>query len=224
MEIIRTENLSKIYNPKSDVPIKALNSVNLSVCEGETLAIMGPSGCGKSTLLHILGCLDEPSEGRYFLEGNEVCFENNKKTAKLRNEKLGFVLQNYGLIGERSVYDNIIIPLIFAGATISKEEKRLDTLMDKLGILHLKKKKCNDLSGGEKQRTAIARALANNPKVLLADEPTGALDEATGKNIMALFMQINREQGTTIIIVTHDPNIAAYCSRTIHMKDGKTVE
>ena len=223
MEIIRTENLFKIYNPKSGVPVKALGGVNLSVNEGETLAIRGPSGCGKSTLLHILGCLDEPSDGKYFLEGKELGFENNKKTAKLRSEKLGFVLQNYGLIGERTVYDNITIPLIFAGATVSKEEKRLDVLMDKLGILHLKKKRCNDLSGGEKQRTAIARALANNPKVLLADEPTGALDEATGKNIMDLFMQINKEKGTTVIVVTHDPNIAAYCNRTVYMKDGKIV-
>lgn len=224
MEIIRTENLSKIYNPKSSVPIKALNDVNLSINEGEMLAIMGPSGCGKSTLLHILGCIDDPSAGKYFLEGKEVCFKNNKGTAKLRGEKLGFVLQNYGLIGERTVYDNISIPLIFAGASVSKEEKRLDLLMERLGILHLKKKRCNDLSGGEKQRTAIARALANQPKIILADEPTGALDESTGKNIMELFVQINKKQGTTIIVVTHDPNIALYCDRKIYMKDGKIVK
>ena len=223
MDIIRTENLVKIYNANTEAPVKALNGASISVSEGETLAIRGPSGCGKSTLLHILGCLDEPTSGKYFLNGNEVSFENNKTTAKLRNKELGFVLQNYGLIGERTVFDNIVIPLIFAGADISKEEKRLDVLMDRLGILKLKKKKCNDLSGGEKQRTSIARALVNNPKVLLADEPTGALDVATGKSIMELFMDINKEQNTTLIIVTHDPSVAEYCGRTIFMQDGKIV-
>jgi putative ABC transport system ATP-binding protein len=219
MLMIKTENLRKVYNPKSSSPVKALKGVSLSVEKGEMVAIQGPSGCGKSTLLHILGCLDDPTEGEYYFNDSKVSFSNNSTVAKLRNKDIGFILQSYGLIGERSVFDNVVIPLIFANLNISREEKRVAALLDKLGIAHLKKNKCNDLSGGEKQRTAIARALVNQPKILLADEPTGALDSTNGKQCIELLKSINAE-GTTIIIVTHDDSIASYCNRIIRMKDG----
>jgi len=218
-EIIRTEKLEKIYNIFTKAPVHALKGVDLTVEEGEMAAIQGPSGCGKSTLLHILGCLDYPSKGKYYFRGNEVIFSNNAEIARMRNKEVGFILQNYGLLGERSVYDNVIIPLIFANKNPKKEAERIDTLLDSLGILHLKHTLTDNISGGERQRCAIARALINEPSVILADEPTGALDSENGKQCMALLRDINKK-GTTVIVVTHDDNVAACCDRIIRMKDG----
>ena len=217
--IIRTENLEKLYNIMTKAPIHALKGVSLEINEGEMVAIQGPSGCGKSTLLHILGCLDYPNKGKYFYKGNEVAFSNNSEIAKMRNKEIGFILQNYGLIGERTVYDNVIIPLVFANKNPKKEESRINELLDSLGILHLKDSIADNISGGERQRCAIARALVNEPSVILGDEPTGALDSENGKQCMALLREINKK-GTTVIIVTHDDSVAACCDRIIRMKDG----
>ena len=220
--IIRTENLEKLYNIMTKAPIHALKGVSLEINEGEMVAIQGPSGCGKSTLLHILGCLDYPNKGKYFYKGNEVTFSNNSEIAKMRNKEIGFILQNYGLIGERTVYDNVIIPLVFANKNPKKEESRINELLDSLGILHLKDSIADNISGGERQRCAIARALVNEPSVILGDEPTGALDSENGKQCMALLREINKK-GTTVIIVTHDDSVAACCNRIIRMKDGLIV-
>jgi len=217
--IIRTENLEKLYNIMTKAPIHALKGVSLEINEGEMVAIQGPSGCGKSTLLHILGCLDYPNKGKYFYKGNEVTFSNNSEIAKMRNKEIGFILQNYGLIGERTVYDNVIIPLVFANKNPKKEESRINELLDSLGILHLKDSIADNISGGERQRCAIARALVNEPSVILGDEPTGALDSENGKQCMALLREINKK-GTTVIIVTHDDSVASCCDRIIRMKDG----
>ncbi|MDF2685205.1 MAG: phosphonate transporter ATP-binding protein, partial [Clostridia bacterium] len=190
--IIKTENLTKIYNILTKAPVNALKGVSIEIGKGEMVAVQGPSGCGKSTLLHILGCLDYPNKGKYFLNGEEIEFGNNKKIAEIRNKKIGFVLQQYGLIGERTVYDNVVIPLIFANKNLRNENKRVDEVLERLKIRHLKNTICDNLSGGERQRTAIARALINSPDIILADEPTGALDSANGQACMDLFGELNR--------------------------------
>ena len=222
MNIIKTENLTKIYNIFTKAPVNALKGVSIEIEKGEMVAIQGPSGCGKSTLLHILGCVDYPNKGKYILDDKEVEFGNNTKIAEIRNKKIGFVLQQYGLIGERKVYDNVVLPLIFANKNLKKEDKHVDALLDKLGILHLKNTTCDNLSGGERQRTAIARALINSPDIILADEPTGALDSANGQACMDLFKNLNKE-GITIVMVTHDSNLASQCKRIIYLKDGVVV-
>lgn len=222
MSIIRTELLDKSYNILTKAPVHALKGVSFEINDGEMVAIQGPSGCGKSTLLHILGCLDYPNKGKYFFKDKEVVFSNNSEIAKMRNKEIGFILQSYGLIGERTVYDNVVIPLIFANKNPKKDEKRINELLESLGILHLKDTIADNISGGERQRCAIARALINEPSVILGDEPTGALDSENGKQCMALLREINRK-GTTVVIVTHDDSVAACCDRIIRMKDGNII-
>nr|WP_122012213.1 ABC transporter ATP-binding protein [Maliibacterium massiliense] len=220
MEKVRLENVEKTYNLDGGSVVNALRGIDLSVQEGEMLAIRGVSGSGKSTLLHIIGCLDVPTKGAYFLGGKQVAVNNGKEMARIRNEEIGFVLQQFGLLLERQAIDNVRIPLMFASRDRAKYMlgKSLK-MMKKLHIDHLAYKPCQQLSGGEKQRVAIARALVNNPNLILADEPTGALDTKTRDDIMGVFRSLTQE-GKTVIIVTHDPAVADMCDRTRTIVDG----
>ena len=216
--MIQIENLSKVFRT-SEVETIALNHVNIEVKEGEFVAIMGPSGCGKSTLLNILGLLDNPTEGSYKLLGNEVANLKEKERTRLRKGVIGFVFQSFNLIDELNVYENVELPLIYAGVPASKRRKLAKEYLEKVELTDRSHHLPSELSGGQKQRVAIARALVNNPSIILADEPTGALDTKTGNQIMQLLVELNKE-GKTIIMVTHEPEIAAYAKRQIVIRDG----
>jgi putative ABC transport system ATP-binding protein len=219
MSIIELKDIKKNYG-KDLSKVEALKGINLSIKQGEMVAIMGPSGGGKSTLLNIIGCIDTPTEGTYLLEGQEVSKLNFNKLSFARNKKLSFIFQNFALLKDFSVIDNVIMPLNFRKIS-GKDKKRLAfQYLDKLEMKDLYNKKVKNLSGGQQQRVAIARALAQESNIILADEPTGALDQNNGKNIMNILKDLNEEENKTIIIVTHDPNIASYCSRIINLKDG----
>ncbi|GKX67743.1 ABC transporter ATP-binding protein [Inconstantimicrobium mannanitabidum] len=222
MEILRLENIHKVYG-KGNLQMEALKGVNLVVNEGELIAIIGVSGSGKSTLLNIIGTLDKASTGKYILEGKETEKYSEKEMAKLRNKTFGFVVQHFALIKGFSVYDNVEIPLAYSKGNKKKYEERVKTMLTKLGIRDKIDSKPNQLSGGQCQRVAIARALVNDAKILLADEPTGALDKQTGQEVLDIFKKLN-EEGKTVIIVTHDEKIANQCNRVIRMEDGKIVE
>lgn len=219
MDIIRFENLSKIYG-KSENKLYALKNVNINIKQGEMVAIMGPSGSGKSTLLNIIGFIDEPTEGKYFLRDLELSELHKNMLYKIRNKEIGFVFQYFALLKEYSVLDNVILPLSYRKMSRSNCRKIALEYMEKLGIKDLWNKLPSELSGGQQQRVAIARALVGNPEIILADEPTGALDQKTGEDIMKVLSEINAS-GKTVIIVTHDINIASYCSRTIDIRDGE---
>lgn len=218
VELIKMKDISKIYNMGNST-FTALGEVNLTICKGEYVAIVGPSGAGKSTLMNILGCLDTASSGEYILDGlNTKC--SDSKLAEIRNSKIGFIFQNYNLLPKLSVLENVELPLLYLG--LSKKvvkEKALESLK-RVGLESHLKHKSTELSGGQKQRVAIARALATQPQIILADEPTGALDSKTGKEVLAMLEDLNKE-GNTIIIITHDNEIAAEAKRIIHVKDGK---
>jgi len=220
MKIIETKELVKIYGQNS-LQIKALDNVNLSINKGEFVAIMGPSGCGKSTLLYILGCLDKPNSGTYYLDGKEVSKKTSSKTlARIRGNKIGFIFQTFNLLPRTSALNNVILPAIYSG--IKNRKKRAIELLSRVGLEKRIHHKPNQLSGGEQQRVAIARSLMNNPEIILADEPTGNLDSKSGAEIMKLLHELNQE-GKTIIAVTHDENIAKQTQRIIRMKDGKII-
>jgi putative ABC transport system ATP-binding protein len=220
MEKLRLENVHKTYNLGTENPVYAVRGVNISVNEGEMLAIRGVSGSGKSTILHMVGCLDVPTEGTYFLNGKKVEVNNGKEMARIRNEEIGFVLQQFGLLLERKAIDNVGIPLLFArGKRGRNREGKAFRMMQKLSIDHLADKPCEQLSGGEKQRVAIALALVNNPSLVLADEPTGALDTKTRQEIMGVLRGL-ADEGKTVVIVTHDPAVAQACDRILTIKDG----
>lgn len=221
MELIKLNNIEKIYGEKEN-KVTALNKVNLSVNKGELVAIMGSSGSGKSTLLNVIGLLDKPSNGEYILEGNHTNKFNNSSLAKIRNKYFGFVVQSFALINDYTVTENIEIPLEYAKVKAKERRKIIKNLLSKLGLDDKSDKTPKELSGGQCQRVAIARALANNPEVILADEPTGALDQKTGQDVMNKFISLNRE-GKTVIIVTHDPKIARLCDRIIEIEDGKII-
>ena len=215
--------LTKIYG-KKDNQTKALNDISLEVNKGDMIGIMGRSGCGKSTLLNILGCIDVPDSGEYYIDGDLVDFKRLRNLNIIRNEKISFIFQNFSLIREFSVLDNVIMPLNFRKMANKDRLKLAEKYLEEVGILHLKKKKVMNLSGGEQQRVAIARALCQETDIILADEPTGALDEENSTLIMNILKELNIKYKKTVIIVTHDPIVAGYCENILRMNDGKWVE
>ncbi len=219
--VIKTEEIKKIYHMGS-VDVHALRSANIQIEAGEFVSIMGPSGSGKSTLMHILGCLDSPSEGKYFLDGEEVSRFSKNKLAWIRNIKIGFVFQTFNLLPHINVLKNVELPLMYAGVNASKRGKMAADLLERLGLGERLHHKPSELSGGQRQRVAIARAVINNPAIILADEPTGNLDSQSGSDILTIFKELHREKNT-IIMVTHDPHIARIADRTISLKDGEVI-
>lgn len=220
MNIIDIKGLNKTYNIGKTNATHALCGVDLQICEGESLAIMGVSGSGKSTLLHVIGCLDDFNEGEYTLAGKSAANLTPKEQSSIRNNDIGFVLQDYGLIYHESVYNNIRLPLLFSDKYSYKQIKnRVKEIMQLLNIQDLEKKKVKELSGGQKQRVAIARAIINDPAILLADEPTGALDSKTANEIMNLLLDLNAK-GKTLIVVTHDIAVANMMGRIVRIVDG----
>jgi putative ABC transport system ATP-binding protein len=220
--VIRIENLSKNYETAAgEVP--ALVDVDLHVDEGEFVAIMGPSGSGKSTFMNILGCLDVPSSGRYILNGTDVGTLDKDRLAHLRNRVIGFVFQGFNLLQRANLTENVALPLVYSGIGRAEREERARELLAKVGLGKYGNSFPNQISGGQQQRVAIARALVNNPRLILADEPTGNLDSHTSQGIMQLFTQLNKEEGITIVLVTHESDIAAYTKRLVSFRDGRVV-
>lgn len=220
--MIRLEGIGKAYY-MGDVEIRALDRINLSIQRGEFLSIMGPSGSGKSTLLNILGVLDQPSFGTYYLEDVDITRLKDRELAQIRNRHFGFIFQSYNLFPELTALENVMVPLMYAGKSKRERLERAENLLADVGMGHRLRHLPTQLSGGEQQRVAIARALANNPTLILADEPTGNLATDQGAEVMGILQRLN-EQGTTIVIVTHDPNISAYGKRLVTLRDGSIVE
>jgi putative ABC transport system ATP-binding protein len=218
MNIIETQGLTKTFG-NNGAAVHALRGIDLTVGRGEFVALIGPSGSGKSTLMAILGCLDSPSEGRYLLDGEPVEGLSGSELAQIRNEKVGFVFQNYNLLPKASIARNVELPLLYAGVSRKARRKRALELLERVGIPEKANVLPAVLSGGQRQRVAIARALANNPALLLADEPTGALDSKTGAEVLDLFGELH-SQGNTVILVTHDPHIASLAQRQVELYDG----
>mgnify|MGYP000565998281 CR=1 FL=1 len=216
--MIRMERVTKIYR-LGQIEVPALRGIDLEIKPGEMVAIMGPSGSGKSTLMNIMGCLDQPTSGIYELEGIPVSRLNDNQLAEIRNKKIGFVFQTFNLLPRTSALANVELPLIYGGGT-NRRERALEALR-KVGILERAKHRPSELSGGEQQRVAIARALVNNPSIILADEPTGNLDSKTSREIMELFARLNQDEGITVVLVTHDREMAEYARRIIHLRDGQ---
>jgi len=219
--MIKIENLEKVYRTE-EVETKALNKVSLAVKEGEFVAIMGPSGCGKSTLLNILGLLDEPDGGSFQFLGTEISKFNERNRADLRKKNLGFVFQSFNLIDELTVFENVELPLIYLGVGAAERKEKVEKVLEKMQIMHRRNHFPQQLSGGQQQRVAVARAVINNPKLILADEPTGNLDSSNGNEVMELLTELN-EAGTTVIMVTHSEHDARYAHRIIRLLDGEVV-
>ncbi len=219
--VIALEAINKVYG--GAVPYHALRDVSLVVAPGEMVAIVGASGTGKSTLMNVIGCLDRPTSGAYFLSGERVSTLGDDELARARNRQIGFVFQSFQLLARYSALKNVALPLIYAGVGAKEGEARARAALERVGLGDRLHNRPNELSGGQKQRVAIARAVVNRPSLILADEPTGALDTRTGEEIMALFQDLNR-QGVTMVIVTHEPDVAACCGRQIRMQDGRVIE
>ena len=220
--VIVLENIVKTYS-MGDSSFNALDGINLSIEKGSFVAIMGPSGSGKSTMMNIIGCLDRPTSGAYWLDGQQVAELSDDELALVRNEKIGFVFQNFNLLPRMNALHNVALPLIYAGIPLAERLKRAEKALIAVGLGDRIQHKPNEMSGGQQQRVAIARAMVNEPAILMADEPTGNLDTKSGDEVMRLFTAIH-EQGRTVILVTHEPEIAAYTERTLVMRDGKIVQ
>ena len=219
--MIKIENLSKVFRTE-EVETVAVNGVNLQVSEGEFVAIMGPSGCGKSTLLNTLGLLDNPTSGSYQLLGTEVADLQEKQRTRLRKGVIGFVFQSFNLIDELNVFENVELPLTYLGVKASERKRMVNDMLKRMNISHRAKHFPQQLSGGQQQRVAIARAVITNPKLILADEPTGNLDSKNGQEVMNLLTELNQE-GTTVVMVTHSKRDASYAHRIVHLFDGSVV-
>jgi putative ABC transport system ATP-binding protein len=221
-EVIRAENLYKTYR-MGDVEVPALRGVDLTIDQAEFVAVMGSSGSGKSTFMNILGCLDRPTSGRYFLEGQEVGSLSRDDWAHIRNKRIGFVFQGFNLLSRTSALENVELPMMYNGFAGKQRRERALAVLSLVGLDERVDHMPNQLSGGQQQRVAIARALVNQPSLILADEPTGNLDSTTSAEIMALFRRLNSDQHITIVLVTHESDIAAYAERQVHFRDGSVV-
>jgi len=222
MSIINITNLHKTYS-SGESEVKALRGLSLSVDKGNMIAIMGPSGSGKSTLLNIIGCIDRPTGGDYFLYDRLINTFNDGEMAELPNQKFGFVVQDFALVERYSVYKNVMIPLSYSKKPIKSKKDKIENILSQLGILEKKNAMALNLSMGQRQRVAIARSIVNDPDIILGDEPTGTLDSDTGEEIMNIFKKLN-ENGKTIILVTHDKNVASYCQQIVRIKDGRVIK
>lgn len=220
--MITIKQLYKTYDT-GVVRVEALKNVDLEVPEGQFLAIMGPSGSGKSTLMNIIGCLDKPSSGDYILDGVDVKSQDEKQLSKVRNQKIGFVFQTFNLLPRLDCVRNVALPMLYSGISSTYSKERSLAALDKVGLLDHARHRPNELSGGQRQRVAIARALVNDPRIILADEPTGNLDTRSGIEVMALFEELH-QQGRTIVLVTHEPEIASHAQKIIHFRDGRLVK
>ena len=217
-EVIRTTNLAKVYRMGTE-EVHALRDITITINAGEYVALMGPSGSGKSTLMNMIGCLDTPSSGQYFLDGQDVSKMTDNQLAEVRNKKIGFVFQTFNLLPRSTALDNVTLPLVYAGMAKSARAVQGEKVLNQVGLGDRMTHRPNELSGGQRQRVAIARALVNNPAIMLADEPTGNLDSKTSIEIMGLFEEIHKS-GNTIIVVTHEEEIAQHAHRIIRLKDG----
>lgn len=221
--MLEVKNLTKTYHDGKEIAVEALKEVSFTVEKGEMIAIMGPSGSGKSTLMHLIGCLDQPSAGKYLLAGEDVSLADDDQLAEIRNKRIGFVFQQFNLLPRTSVLHNVEVPLIYAGVGREKRRAKAKDVLEEVGLEHRLDHHPNEISGGQKQRVAIARALANNPSLILADEPTGNLDSETEDEIIDIFHDLN-DQGHTIVLVSHSKKVGRSAERVLHLLDGELVE